>query len=615
MSPSTLLLASAVFAALVAAIVYAVIQRAKAVQSPSQRTLTRLTFDAGLQSEPTWSPDGRFIAYSSDKSGNFDIWVQPVGGGDAVQVTKSAAHEWQPDWSPDGNQMVFRSERDGGGLFVVPVLGGRERRVSPFGYRPRWSPDGTKILFLKAGSNLSTFGSWAPKVFVVSVDGKAPYEVLPDIDFTLVRSAIWHPDGQRISLLGEIRPAGWGFWTVPLAGGKPVRSEPSEALKDVRDQPGIESNIRWAPSGRAVYFRGFSQNVLSLWKVAIDPQTLRFVAGAERLTTGSDDMDIALSPDGKRLAFIARSESTVGWSLPFDARAGKVNGAGSPVTAPGIRPGGFNLSSDGRHLLYLVLRTGSVKSELWVKSLEDNRETRATLNEQYMILPTWSRDGSRISYHGRCSSCTGHEKNSIFVLPSGGGTESVIVSGAEDLPSDWSADGQWILASSDRASPRRWGEITLYPLSAAPHAETQRRVITSHPQHDLFGARFSPDDRWVCFQATKGGGRAVVYVVPSSGGDWIRITEDAGWSDAPRFSPDGKTIYYVSPRVTGFLNIWGIRFDPARGRPVGEPFPVTSYDSPGRMMSGIDMALSADRLVLPITELTGSIWVLDNVDQ
>src|SRR5262249_36455189 len=65
------------------------------------RALIRLTFDAGLQSEPTWSPDGRWIAYSSDRNGNFDIWVKPVAGGDPVQVTKSPAHDWQPDWSPD----------------------------------------------------------------------------------------------------------------------------------------------------------------------------------------------------------------------------------------------------------------------------------------------------------------------------------------------------------------------------------------------------------------------------------------------------------------------------------------------------------------------------------
>src|SRR5207249_702460 len=105
---------------------------------PSQRVLSQITFDAGLQAEPTWSPDGRFLAYSADRKGNFDIWVQPVSGGDPVQVTKDSAHDWQPDWSPDGSQIAFRSERGGGGLFVVPALGGRERKIADFGYRPRW---------------------------------------------------------------------------------------------------------------------------------------------------------------------------------------------------------------------------------------------------------------------------------------------------------------------------------------------------------------------------------------------------------------------------------------------------------------------------------------------
>ena len=143
-------------------------------------------------------------------------------------------------------------------------------------------------------------------------------------------------------------------------------------------------------------------------------------------------------------------------------------------------------------------------------------------------------------------------------------------------------------------------------------------MITSHPEHSLFQARFSPDDRWVVFQATKAGAQAVVYVVSSSGGDWTRITEDDVWSDKPQWSPDGKTIYYISNRSTAFFNVWGIRFDPARGQPVGEPFRVTSFDNPGRMVwpsHAVEIALSTDRLFLPLTEVTGSIWVLDNVDQ
>src|SRR4029077_12908355 len=85
---------------------------------PVDRPLTRLTFDPGLQTDVTFSPDGRSIAYASDRAGNFDIWVQSRDGNDTRQLTKSAAPETEPAWSPDGKSIVFRSERDGGGLFL-----------------------------------------------------------------------------------------------------------------------------------------------------------------------------------------------------------------------------------------------------------------------------------------------------------------------------------------------------------------------------------------------------------------------------------------------------------------------------------------------------------------
>ena len=113
----------------------------------TQRPLTRVTFDDGLQIGATWSPDGRFIAYSSDRGGKFDIWVQQVTGGNPVQVTKRPGQNWQPDWSPDGRFIAYRSEYGEGGLFVVPALGGEglERKITSFGYSPQWSPDGSSF--------------------------------------------------------------------------------------------------------------------------------------------------------------------------------------------------------------------------------------------------------------------------------------------------------------------------------------------------------------------------------------------------------------------------------------------------------------------------------------
>jgi dipeptidyl aminopeptidase/acylaminoacyl peptidase len=117
--------------------------------SPRQRTLTRVTFDDGLQIGATWSPDGRFIAYSSDRGEKFDIWVQQVSGGDPVQVTKGPGHHWQPDWSPDGKYIAYRSEEGDGGLYIVPALSGAglERRISSFGYFPRWPQIAPKYCF------------------------------------------------------------------------------------------------------------------------------------------------------------------------------------------------------------------------------------------------------------------------------------------------------------------------------------------------------------------------------------------------------------------------------------------------------------------------------------
>lgn len=92
--------------------------RATIPAPPVQRALTRLTSDDGLQTGATWSPDGRFIAYSSDRGGKYDIWIQQISGGDPIQITKGPGQNWMPDWSPDGKYIAYRSEEGEGGIYI-----------------------------------------------------------------------------------------------------------------------------------------------------------------------------------------------------------------------------------------------------------------------------------------------------------------------------------------------------------------------------------------------------------------------------------------------------------------------------------------------------------------
>jgi len=584
-------------------------------RAPAQRTLTRLTFDPGLQSNPNFSPDGQFIAYSSDRSGNFDIWVQQISGGNPVQVTNNPAHDWQPDWSPDGKLIVFRSEREGGGLFVVPALGGNERKVSSFGYRPRWSPDGSQILF---SSSILQDVTEPPRLYVVALDGNPPRSVLAEWlrEFLFVRCVGWYPDGQRVSFEGTHRELGGGFWTVPLGEGKPVKLRFTPELEKQFDIARLSGNAYlWGRSGRTLYLEAVVRGVRNLWKVTVDPATFHVVEQAERLTTGpGPDTEMALSRVGRELAFTARLERTRIWSLPFDATRGKLLGEAKPISAAGIDASQPALSRDGKKLAFVAHRAD--KWELWEKSLTDGRETLLAAGDSLLRAPRWSRDGMRLSYD-RVNS---NDQEWQVAVPSGGGIEQALTSPAPAQTShaahDWSPDGRWILTLCEQGKPIPTA-VCLLPVSAAPHAEVHPRVLYADPKHTLYQGNYSPDGRWIAFNAedATGVGISTIGVLPAAGGTWTPLTEGKYWDDKPRWSPDGKTIYFLSSR-SGFMNVWGIRFNPANGKPVGEPFRVTSFESPAQMVQGLqEISVAQDRLVLPVTEVSGNIWMLENVDQ
>jgi Tol biopolymer transport system component/DNA-binding winged helix-turn-helix (wHTH) protein len=583
----------------------------------------QLTFASGWQGEPSWSPDGRMVAFSSDRSGNLDIWIQAIDGGNPVQVTASPAHDWQPDWSTDGRSLVFRSERGEGGLYVVPILGGAEQQIASFGYHPRWSPDGTQILFQR--SNFQGRALGAKEVYTVALDGRPPRKMLSTFlnEFGTFRTA-WHPDSTRISIWGAHRKEGLTFWTVPIDGsGAPVKSELAPAVRERSSRASVRFTdadelplaFLWSPSGDALYFEGLSRGVRNIWKVEVDASTLQWRLGPHRLTTGADaNAGISLSRDGMKLAFAVRDDRIRLWSFTIDAASGRVVDAGEPITAEAFDALSPVLSRDGAQLVFGAERGGT--QELWRKSIVDGRETLVVPGDRYKrISPVWSYDNSRVMYLRTSRDGPRDTSGEIVTVSASGGQEQVLRTAAQlERLFDWSADGAWILAAPRRtAAPY---ELVLLPADADSGAD--RRVLATDPQSNLWKARLSADQRWVAFTVPTGPGASAVYAVPFAGGDRVMITSGAFFDDRPRWSLDGRFVYFLSSR-SGFFNVWARRFDPERGAALGEPFAVTELNDPAQMIPPrtvqLGVAISHDRLIIPVAAASGNIWVLDGMNR
>jgi Tol biopolymer transport system component len=282
------------------------------------------------------------------------------------------------------------------------------------------------------------------------------------------------------------------------------------------------------------------------------------------------------------------------------------------------------LSRDGKNLAFIGLRAG--KWELWEKSLADGREAPLVVaRDDVLVCPQWSPDGTRVAYLR-----FDPKQSQLFTWSDESRTAEPVTSGSSTtvwVPYDWSPDGNWLLVTHvNHNQARQQGgsepaALWMLPLAAAPQAEAKARKVTSDPAYAIYQGHFSPDGRWIVFEGQKNGAGDTdhaLYVVPASGGPRTRVTERQYLDDKPRWSPDGKTIYFVSGRL-GFFNVWGIRFDPVKGQPVGKPFRVTTFDSPSLRVPEADVAvelsLTPDRFVLNLKEVSGSIWVLDNVDR
>ena len=152
-----------------------------------------------------------------------------------------------------------------------------------------------------------------------------------------------------------------------------------------------------------------------------------------------------------------------------------------------------------------------VRNEVWVKSLADGSEVPVISDDYSRWFGRWSPDGRQLAYQRRNRRTN---ERQIMLWSSQSHEEKPL--GSSRAVWDWSPDGKWLLTSHDG--------IWLVPISAAPHAETAARMITSDRGYVLYQPYFSPDGRWIVFEAVADSLNleSGIYVVPTSGGVWTR---------------------------------------------------------------------------------------------
>jgi serine/threonine protein kinase len=536
--------------------------RSRGTPAP-QFKLTQLTRDAGLSGKPTLSPDGKLVAYASDRAGkdNLDIWLQQIGGSEPVQLTRNEANEYAPDFSPDGTRIVFRSDRAGGGIYVIPALGGSERLLAKEGQSPRFSPDGQWVAYYVG------FSRRAAKIYLVPATGGAPRQFETDVPWAM--SPVWSPDGKRLLFLGNTDPTGSNartadWWSAPVAGGKAVKSGAAEALGKVGV---LFDSVDPVPAawlvGDRVIFSALLGDSENLWEAKISPDRWQVSFSPHRLTSGTRESEPAVAGSG-RIAFSTARTSTDIWSIPLQANAGKVAGELQQVTQGAGAGNAFpTVSATGKAMVYVTSRLG--RTSVWMRDLTSGSENPLVATHWRDYRGIISPDGGRVAFTRLFDSGA----IDLYVIPSGGGAEEKVADGVGGVMG-WSSDSRRILYLWGRPFGFRTIDVTT-------HAEVD---FLKHPKHNVDNARFSPDDRWVCFKVEQQPGHEVTFIAPVRNGvaahesEWIQITngpvDGRSW-----WSPDGNLLYFQSDR-DGSLCVWAQKLDPGK-HPLGPPFAVYHF--------------------------------------
>lgn len=494
----------------------------------------RITRAAQPELFPTLSASGDTVVF--ERRG--DLYLMSLTDRAERRLTDDpSVGNTQPTLSPDGRRVAFRSERDGGGLFQVEVDGGAVRRLTNFGYNPDWSPDGTRIVFATEGVTDPSTRRSLSNLFVLDL-ATGDQRRVSDMD--AVQPA-WSPDGSRIAFWSVMRDGTLtsqrDIWIMAADGSSATR---------VMDDRAVDWNPVWTADGRHLVFSSDRGGSRSLWSVAVDPVAGGAIGPLEPLTsgaTGSHEHTAVAASAGTAL-YVERLTTSNIHRLPFDPDSGVVTGPPSPVTSGGMMAVEPAVSPDGAWVAFYTLEESMA---LHVAATDGSTVRRITDDVGNDRSPQWSPDGRRLAFHsdrsGRyqiwAADVTGLEGG-----PSAAGTEVEPAVPRADVPlRQLTNSGVITIYSFWSPESRRVGFVEIgRGVSATPVDDPSAGAQMLIPGDLMVRPTWSPDGTRIAgvLPPAAGGSGIVVYSLATRS---IETVSDFG--DAPQWLPGGRRLLFV----------------------------------------------------------------------
>jgi tricorn protease len=466
----------------------------------------RLTDNRGHEVYPRFSPDGRWIAFSSNRYGNNDVFVVAASGGAPRRLTFHTGNDDVVGWTRDSQQVLFRAAHGDGAfpnvatLHQVPIDGGPEQPLPvDWGYWGNFSPDGKSLVFNRhpaVWTRQHYRGSYAADLWIADLTAKTYRQLLPDERYNRYWP-MWGADGAIYYVADplpndksvapgspDVRKSVNNIYKIPANGGQPVQVTRH-----------VDGNLFWpsmSSDGKVIVY----EELFGIWKldvasgktseikVEIDADDKDNEADVETVRNDVDAFDI--SPSGRRAVISAR-----GQILTIATDRGDITRVAPDKMAS--RNQAPKWSPDGKYIAFLSDRSG--RDEVWVSDPEGKSPKKITDVD--------------------------NEKGSLV----------------------WSPDAKTLLFTA--------ADKTLYNYTVTDGKTT---TVTSTDVGRLGSIAVSPDSRWVSFTKQDRTIRSHAYIAPIGGGEEHHISEDGlMYSETNAvWTADGRYIVFTS--AEGFSN-------------------------------------------------------------